>query len=173
MAVYPPMIAGQTMTADLFTAYQDDWVFKQVTTTRASTTTFADDPELQYPLVGGATYRIDLLLHVASNTAAQVKTNWNIPTGASGLKECWGADAATTLNGTAGGTPRSGVHQLTNSVAYGDRNNGATLQHLITEGAVLTTLGAGTFALQWAQNASNATGTIMAIGSYMKIRRLS
>lgn len=173
MPFYPPMIAGQELTADLFTAYQDDFVFKQVTTTRASTTTLADDPELQYPLVANAVYRIDLYLHVASNTAAAIKTNWTYPTGASGLKEAWGADDGVTLDTTSGGTPRQGVHQLNTSVTYGDRQNSNTLQHLLTEGGIVTTLGAGEFALQWAQAASNATGSIVAIGSYMKIRRIA
>lgn len=173
MPVYPNMLAGLKLTADLFTAYQDDFVFKQVTTTRASTTTLADDPELQYPLEANAVYRIDLLLHVASNTAAAIKTQWTYPTGASGLKEGWGLDDGVTGNANAGGTPRMGVHQLNTVINYGDRNNSAGLQHLVFEGGIITTLAAGTFTLQWAQQVSNATGSLVAIGSYMKIRRLS
>lgn len=171
-SVYPDLTAGLPLTADLFTASQDSFVYKQVTTSRVNNT-FADDPELQYPLEAAGVYLVEFLIHAASNTAAGFRTMWNAPTGASGLKECWGADQAVTLDSAGGGVPRSGVHQLNSSIGYGDRGDNNTSQHLIEERAVVTTLGAGNLAIQWAQITTNATSAIVAIGSYMKVRRLS
>ncbi|MET7514078.1 hypothetical protein ABZS88_11460 [Streptomyces sp. NPDC005480] len=173
MPRYPSILAGQRINGALLASMLPDVYWKTANLDRASTTTFADDPDLAAPLEAGATYHVTVYLHYAAIDLARFKTMWNVPSGASGLRSAMGPDQGVTLSGTsAGGTGRWGVHAFTTSVTYGTRDHATNQCAAIEEGTVTTT-SAGTLALQWAQVTSNATAARLGAGSTMHVRRLA
>jgi hypothetical protein len=65
-----------------------------------------------------------------------------------------------------------GVHAQTTAVSHGDRNSSTNQMGLLEQG-IITTTNAGTVALQWAQDASIASNTRVAAGSFMRVTRLA
>ena len=158
--------------------YTPVYRYKTVNTDRASTTTVTDDPDLSCPLDANAVYRVEFRLNfaaidlVSGSAAGRFKTQWSVPSGASGFKSAVGPDQAVILSGTSsGGTGRWGVHNFTTACTYGDRNDNTLLCVAIEEGTVFTT-SAGTVALQWAQAVSNAAFTRLAQGSILRVTRI-
>jgi len=152
--------------------YSERILYKASTTTRASTTAFADDPELTCTLSANAVYWVEMHLKQAAITAAPFKTAWTVPSGASGNRNTLGpASDATDTNGDLNNS-RFGAHNFTTPIVYGNRNNAAATDYVIETALVITT-NAGTLALQWAQNVSNVTGTVLGAGSVMIVKRIS
>jgi hypothetical protein len=58
------------------------------------------------------------------------------------------------------------------SVAYTSPRNSTSLTFLKEEAVVAVGSTAGSVTLQWAQNASNATGTVVATGSFVRFRQI-
>lgn len=177
MARYPVMYAGQRLTGQLLQAAQPDIYTKVTNLDRAATTTVTDDPDLTAALEANATYHIAFYIHFAALDVAQFQTQWTVPVSASGVRSAAGpawtlAGGAGTAAAADGGYHRSGVHAFATAVRYGTRNS-ASNQCVAVEEAVLTTVGAGTLALQWAQAVSNASATRVAAGSSLHIRRLA
>jgi len=147
--------------------------YKANHTDRASTTTFADDPDLTVTLDANAVYAVEFHMHYAATDAARIKTAWTVPASAVGNRSAMGPDQGVILSSTSsGGTGRWGVHNFPTIVIYGTRDSGGSQCVAVEEAAVITTTG-GTCALQWAQNASSATATRMAQGSWMRATRIA
>lgn len=172
MSRYPVITAGQRITADRLSSMLTEFAYKADNTDRASTTALADDPDLTIQLAASAVYHIEIFIYHASLTAAQIDTIWTVPGGASGLKSASGPGAGVTHNSTSGGDIRMGVHQFDTEITYAARNNASNLVLSVEQG-VVTTSSAGTFALSWAQNVSNATATRVGAGSFMRVMRLA
>ena len=177
MAIYPNYTAGQKLTAADLAAGQSIIVYKTANTDRASTTTLTDDPELTVTLAAGAVYIIEFYLHYAAINAAQFKTAWTVPSGATGARSVRGlastvSDSSSAPTGGGAGSLRSGIHNYTTVINYGTRDSG-TNQVLAREETLITTSSAGTCAIQWAQVTSNATATRMAAGSWVRALRIS
>lgn len=173
MATYPTILAGQRITAALLTSMQPVQLWKPSNTDRVSTTTVTDDPDLTVTLGANATYRAIFYLHYAALDAARFKTQWTVPSGATGNRTAVGPDQGVILSSTSsGGTGRWGIHNYTTACTYGTRDS-ATSQCSAIEEAVLTTTSGGTLAIQWAQATSNATATRLAAGSSLRVERLA
>lgn len=171
MSTYPSITAGQEITSTLLTSMLPDIVYKTANEDRSATTTLADDTELTTTLEASAVYHVTFYLHYAALDAAKIKTAWTVPSGASGLRSATGAGSAST-DATAATTSRFGVHAFTTTVTYGTRSS-ATNQCVAIEEGVVTTTSAGTLAIQWAQDASNATATRVGAGSSLHVRRIA
>lgn len=171
MAQYPTIYAGQRVTAQLLMSMLPTFVRKGSDTTRSATTTFTDDPDLTITLEANAQYRVEFYIHYSSTSIAGFKTAWTTPSGASGLRACWGVDTAPTSTANPTGDGRWGIHGFTTTVNYGTRNG--TNQALAWETGDITTTSAGTLALQWAQTTSDASSTRVAARSYLRVERLS
>lgn len=174
MAYYPDIAAGDDITVDLLQAMIPQHFYKTANTDRTSTTTFADDPDLTCELEANSVYFVEMFLCYAALDAADIKTEWTVPTGATGVKSCMGpasdAVAETNANSIEG---RWGVHGFGTDVTYGAPRNSASNLQYAQENGVVTTTNAGTLALAWAQNTSNGTATRMGSGSYMRVTRLA
>jgi len=166
---YPVILAGSRITAGLLSSMMPLEAYKAADLFR-TTTTLADDPDLQMQLEGGATYRIQMWIYYSAVHVEQLKTAWNVPFGASGLKGSWGAAPAVS-DGTPVGDGRWGIHGFTTTCVYGDRNS--SNQVLARETGHVVTTGPGILALQWAQNASGSVGVRVAQGSYMTAKRIA
>ena len=171
---FPNITAGRRITTGLLRQMIPVIVVKQTFTSRTSTTTAADDPELTFPLEANSTYLVEFA--VKYNTpgpsgTAGFKTIWTVPAGAGGSRTALGPGSTQTNSNADNISMRSGVHGYTTEVAYGSRNS--TSQLALWESAVVTTSNAGTCALAWAQQTSNATATTVLGGSYMRITQLA
>lgn len=171
MSTYPSITAGQEITSTLLTSMLPDIVYKTANEDRTATTTLADDTELTTTLAASAVYHVRIYLHYAALDAAKIKTAWTVPSGASGLRSAIGAGSAAT-DATAATTSRFGVHAFTTTVTYGTRSH-ATNQCVAIEEGIVTTTSAGTLAIQWAQDTSNATATRVGSGSSLHVTRIA
>ena len=173
MSTYPPIPAGRRLTASLLTAMLPNIIVKELTTERASTTTVALDPELQFQGEANARYLVEFNLIPAAVTAAGFKTQWSVPLGASGFKNVLGPASNASNTNADQITMRAGVHIYNSDVAYaGVRNNNSTA-FTVLEYSVITLGNAGTVGLSWAQNATSTTPTRLFVGSWMRVTRLS
>lgn len=150
------------------------FAFKAADTNRASTTTFADDPDLQFTAVANAVYKVTFDVHYAALDAARIKTQWNVTATTTGVRSSVGPDQGVILSGTSsGGTGRWGVHAFTTASTYGTRDSGTNQCYMMEESVITVGATGGTIALQWAQATSNATATKVAAGSFMRVTRLA
>ena len=179
MSIYPNYTAGQRLTAADLQAGQFMIAVKTSNTDRASITTLTADPDLSFALAANAVYLVEFYLHYAAlaSASAGFNTTWAVPSGASGNRSAHGlastvSDTSSAPAGGGAGSVRSGVHGYATAIAYGSRNSGSNQCFALEEGLV-TTSSAGTCAIQWAQNVSNATATRLAAGSWARALRIS
>ena len=143
---------------------------KEVSTTRANSTTVTSDPELVVALEANSSYLVKFYAIVGAVPAADFKTSWGVPSGTTGLKWCLGPDSASTSRDVT--SMRVGVHVFTTEVSYGIASN--TLNLGIFEQAVVTTTSsAGDLTINWAQVAANATGTVLVAGSLLEVTKIA
>lgn len=143
---------------------QRRYIEKASDESRASTNTYADDSTLVFSVVANATYQIDLVAQITGTANS------------GGLK--------VQLNGPAGSTYANG----TNAVAFSanplvlinfvpsvsDQFSGSGFYTAtLPGGRIKTSATAGTVAMQWAQNSSNATGITCKAGSYLVVTRVA
>lgn len=138
---------------------------KTANETVTSSTTLQNDDALTVTLDANSVYRVYMVLLMAGITAGEIKTSWTVPAGATGFKNCMGPGSDSTSRDGAAATMRYGVHTFTTAVNYGV-NDAANFVHAVEQGVVTTTTG-GTFVLQWAQQASSATASTIAAGSFL------
>lgn len=173
MSKYPTIYAGQRITGSLLSSMMPDVIRKLNNTDRTATTTLADDPDLTVLLEANAQYYIEIdLWYAASTGSSGIKTAWTVPAGVTGNRSALGM-ASTVSDATPAGVGRWGVHGYGTSVFYGDRQSSTNLA-LARETSYLTTsTTAGTCALQWAQDTSDAGACRVAAGSLMRVTRLA
>jgi hypothetical protein len=165
--------AGGLGDSDFISALVPDVFWKAAATSRASTTTLADDPDLTTTLAANAVYWVQMWLHFVSQTTPLIQTAWTVPSGATGNRGVIGPGSSSNQASSDNVSGRFGVHGFATSIVYGTR--GATTNQLgCSETAVVfTSSSSGTLALQWAQNTSNATASQMSAGSVMLVKRLA
>lgn len=150
-------------------------VVKTAATDRSSTTTLTSDPDLQFTAASGGTYDIQFCLAFGGVT-----------TGTQGFKFAFNLTSAGTQNGMWGGSSRvnaagaahSGIYLgdgtggTTGQVAFATISTGNGTNQVCGQGMVSQS-GAVTYAIQWAQNSSNANATRLNQGSYIRFTRLN
>jgi hypothetical protein len=174
MVNYPSWAAGDPITASGLNATQGDWIIKPSNTTRTSTIVLADDPDLTTTLEANAVYHVDFRLRVACVNAEDFMTDWTVPSGASGNRDCLGA--AETVTTDTDGKSNLTVHRtagFATDVVYGGVRNSSSNQMPVHESAIIATTSAGTLALRWAQGTSGGTGTTLAADSSLHVKRIS
>ncbi len=174
MATYPVISAGARITSSLLTSMLDQYVYKTSTQTVTSSTTLVNDTELLFPVAANGMYVVEFVVYFASLQAAGFKTAWSVPAGTSGNKFVAGPGSANAVESSANTTEmRWAIHGSSTTVSYTDPRNSTGLQSFVIERATLTVgATAGNVQFQWAQNVSNATGTIVVGPSYVKYRQI-
>lgn len=168
MSQYPTWAAGEDITADKLSAGLTMAVWKTAATTRASTTTAVDDPDLVMALAAGATYFFDLWVF---NTGAAIGTgDIKVAVNYSGTSSGYGWIGTGIATTGATATNVKGNAIGTGTQAFGV--NGGTFGDIKITGSIATTT-AGNLSLQWAQNTSNATNTVVRAGSYLRAWRVA
>ena len=143
------------------------YAIKPADTSRASTTTLANDPDLTVSVDANKTYYVQVtIIYTAVSGSGDLKFAWTVPAGTvfSGTV----MNDATTVNMgayQAGGT----LISQTQSFVGG----GASILASAFSGVLAIGGSSGSFTLQWAQQTSNVTATVVKQGSHMFLRRVA
>ena len=169
---YPNILGLQSISATVLDSMLPLFEIKSGSTTRASTTTLADDPDLVLSLPAASTWEVEIWVQYAGLDTANIQTAWDAPSDATGLRQVLGP-ASNAVNTNADQiSMRAGVHGFSTSVTYGCARNSTNQQGFFERGLV-TMNSAGNIALQWAQATSNATATQVDGGSIIRAWRLA
>lgn len=175
MAKYPVFYSGQRLTAALLSATQPDRTIKAVATSRQSTTTVTDDPELAGIALAVGTWHIRLLLLWYTDTSAtpDIKTRWGFSgTWNTPLRALIGAPSSNTAAPGAITPMLMGAIATNADATYGSASG--TVPYVSMEETYTATVTvAGNLSLQWAQRVSDASNSTVAAGSMFEIRQLA
>lgn len=172
MARFPSGAAGRRITSTLWNQLSPDIYVKEVPGEALSRVTYEADSELQGISLGVGEWSVSCLFYFTGDAAggADVKTRWAF-TGSwnNPIRACRGPELSsespnTTLlktNGTASST--GAIYGLANTTVYAV----ATEQ---CDNVIVTT--AGLLSIEWAQNVSSSTPSIMRAGSSVKVRQI-
>lgn len=141
--------------------------------TRASTTTFASDGVLTFSSVPAGTYLFEVHIRwTAGGTNPDIKIAYSMPSGG----EVRGATFRAQGTGASAGA--GSVDTGSNNIAIGSggslggRGSISGALHGDSSGCMVLTT-AGTVALQWAPNSSDAQTLKLDAGSWMRLTRIS
>lgn len=160
------IVAGSRIVASVMQSIAPQCVIKGADQSLASSTTMQNDNALFEALVANATYIFVCYLNYEGGTrgSSDIKWVWAVPTG-----------ATMRYQATSAGT--SGVVQtpsLTGSTTWPAGSSGAgALNGILMTGSIICGPTAGNAQLQWAQNASNATPTIVHAQSFLAMWRIT
>lgn len=170
-----------TLTGNVLTALNVDgdfqasgiggrWIkYKAASTDRLSTTTPTADPDLVVPLLANATYLFTLNAMAGSPAAADFRTAWSIPSGATGLRHALGPGSSATARDNI--SMRSGAHGFGN-IDYGCESAGAYIG-IQEYGMVVTSATAGNLSFMWSQVTSTASNTTLSFCSSLEVIRVA
>ena len=128
---------------------------KQVTTSRDSTDTLADDPELIIPVQANHIYSVTILVWYSGDATPDIKFTLAAPAGATG--------GFRQTN-----TSPNGVRLALGTAVVGNLN-GAEVRGISLVGSLQTAGTAGNISIQWAQNASDANAVSLLINSILTV----
>lgn len=164
-------LAGETVLASHYPKVQ--LIAKSADESLTSSTTLQDDNHFTVTLLADRVYMIDLYLGFRAATAGDIKTAWSISGGVAQkvARHVQGPTLGTTDVLATSLVART--QTITTAQPYGhdgSGNGGSIQEHFVVE---TTTAGAGgTLTLQWAQNASSGTATVVLSASYMVITEI-
>ena len=166
MSTFPAISAGTDISAGLLTSMLPMYAYKAADQSVVSSTTLVNDNALVLPLsVASAAYEFKCFLtYEGANNAGFMKWIWVPPSGTT-------MRYAAIFSNTSGVTTLAASTESTTLV--GNTAGAGFLEEAIMKGTVLVSSTTGTLQLEWAQNASNATATIVHAQSYMKLTRIS
>jgi hypothetical protein len=129
-----------------------------------SSTTLQDDDNISFAVLNGDTWIFDLLLIVSGSTSGDIKLAFTVP-GGSTLR--WGAIGENIS--ILSSSPDWNVVSTSGASLSFDIQSGPT--YIRVRGAVIAG-GDGNVQLQWAQNSSNATATVVQQLSLLQASKL-
>jgi hypothetical protein len=158
-------------TGDVLSAADlDTWaipraVVKPTDESVTSSTTLQADNDLVLPVDANGTYRLDMYLDYEAASGGDLKMGFTFPAGLLMRYHLVGTDNS--------GNPYTGSTNIQTSNPIVNGAGAAVLRGASFRGTVVTTGTAGNLTLTWAQNASNATSTIVHQYSHMMLTRLA
>lgn len=156
--------AGSRITADELNSLGPTAAVRASTQSVTSSTTLVNDDTLFLPLDPDATYLIQACLYYTAATGGDYKYTFTAPSGATGTQ----APIRQNLSGSfAGGF---GFNWTATTTAQG--SGGSTTMNVYAVGTMTTSNG-GILQLQWAQNTSSATATVMQLNSSLTITQIA
>lgn len=180
---YPTPLAGQRLTAALLRSMQPQTVRKTSDTPITASTTPVADPHLTFSVEANAVYTWWGFVKYDGATGGDILLSFTAPSGA--LGEWTGHGAGITVIGststptleidtsrTNGYMQRVESNDVTQSRSFGALGVGNALT-VDMKGTLRVGSTAGTWALSWAQNSSNATATTLYTDSYITLLRVA
>lgn len=146
-------------------------------TSRASTTTFADDDHLTLgTLPADSVWDVEIVLNItSSSTTPDFKGRLLGPTGAAFHYVRLYNHTDMTTNDLTDGTAGTNTSAMDTGVATHfnvGMTAGGFASGCVVKGLVIIGATAGTVTLQWAQNSSNAAATVLKANSFVKAQRV-
>jgi len=173
MAVYPLVAAGLTITAQMLNDMQPEVVYATAVQSVTNSTTLQNDSELVVALLANASYVVEVVASFDVTAASNLKTQWLVPTGSTGMRQCIGA---TGTSGTF--TSRvdcagkfEPVRFGTNSVSILDTSGNG--QPVFETGVVNVGPTAGNVRFQWGQNTAQNVALNRQTFSFMRVTRFA
>jgi hypothetical protein len=160
--------AGARILAADIQALQVPYARKTANQSVTSSTVFVNDTQLVVAVSASRSYAFSLNLIYQGATAGSgdIKLAWSVPAGSvvnavvggvnTGLAAVWGYMNTAAVNPSAFGT-----------------NGGVGALGLIVNGTITVSTTPGSLQLQWAQNTSSGTATIVLVGSNLTIRDIT
>lgn len=144
-------------------------VEKTVDQSKASGASPANDPELSLPVEAGAIYKYELVaFSTGGDNAGDIRFGWSIPSG-SAINGISQNPVHTITTGTIGSGEWLG--RLGNSTFPAATGVFSAMGHCI-KGRLSVGGTAGNITVQWSQNSSNATATVLKAGSHLTLWRV-
>lgn len=135
--------------------------------TANASTTLSDDAQLTLPVLASTTYLIEAFLIYDSATNADAKFGFTVPASATWQAAPFGQGTGATVSA---GSLETAV-STASGIALGGIGAGTKISALVT-GTLVVAGTAGTCALSWAQNTSQASNTVLRTGSFLKLTRI-
>jgi len=146
------------------------FIRKTADTVRTSTATVAADPHLTFAAEANANYVIETYLFYTADVAVDIKFNYSVPAGASGIR--WVLGVATEATSHTNITMRSSAHGATETPGIGSAaiasGEGGKDTFVLNMGAT-----AGNVTFQWSQNTSSANALTLRMNSFMKVTKVA
>lgn len=137
-------------------------------TSRNTTTTFANDPDLTVAVDANKSYALEMFLNYTAQAGQDLKYTFSVPASASlngGVNGLFVASTTFALQ------PYDSTFTVTSTVSLLGQTVFDTSARI---SGILATAGtAGSITLRWAQNTSGGNNTIVRAGSYMLLRRVA
>lgn len=144
-------------------------IVKAASESVSSSTVFQNDDDIAIPLAVG-TYVIDLFAIFSGAAAGDIKLTWSSTgTMASRHRSVDTVSTSVTNTGDSANSRFTHIGTLSSTPAYGVDGSNNTRAH---ERLVVDVTVAGTLTLQWAQQASNATATVMQSFTHVEVREV-
>jgi hypothetical protein len=155
--------AGSRLTASMLRAVAPDAAIKGGDQTVTSSTTLVNDGGLFVSVAANASYVFQVFLDYEGGTqgSSDIKYGWSVPSGTT--------MRYTDFHISTGGTATAGGLSLESTVTAAGTNGSGNKRGVFMNGSVVTAGTAGTLQLQWAQNTSSGTGTIVHAQSYLAL----
>lgn len=172
---YPSLAVGDLVTADLLQSMVPKYYIKPSGESRNTTTTLADDSDLQGIALGVGTWEIELLLFYTQSTTntQDLKTRWaftgtwnNPDRNIMGIGNSSTASANVSTEVNMAGSQAAGQDAIYGGPASSVFNSAREW----TANCVVTV--AGNLSLQWAQNASSANNTTVQGNTAFRVRQI-
>lgn len=178
MTEAPWWVAGQDLTTASLASRQARFAYKAATTSRSSTTTLTDDPELTLTLPAGM-WRLSVRVFYGATTGSRgIRLGWAFtsePVGTQPERIGWGpTEGATSRTATnaqtrAAASTVTALDPLTEARLYGNDDGTTSYAPLVEDG--LVTFGeTSTWSIAWAQHTSHADATQVRASSWIKAR---
>ncbi|MGW8679668.1 hypothetical protein ACWGNN_01120 [Streptomyces sp. NPDC055817] len=154
---------------------QVQYIAKTADETVNSSTTLQNDDHLVLPVVanGVYTFALDLYMTESTDYVGDFKMSFTCPTGATFDMHGAGAHVTVLASGTSSDGEWIGKLATSSAAATLAFGVGTGLTAVRVYGRLVMSGTAGNLQLQWAQNASDATGTTLKAGSYMTMTRVA
>ena len=144
-------------------AMRDRAAYKAANESVASSTTLQNDDNLKFSVAANDIWTFELFLIVSGDAAGDIKIAFTAPTGAT---INWGAIGQTIADAFSDAV----VSGSGTTASFGV---GAASRTILIRGTVVVSTTAGTIQLQWAQDTSSVTATVVATGSHITAHQIS
>lgn len=173
MSTYPSWTAGTKITAQKLNDGQPHYIDCSTTPVINNSTTATADTELIVPVEANAMYEIEMVLAFFTTVNCDVRTDWDVPAGASGLKHCMGATStAADFTSRDSTNVRIGSHGHGTDVTYQLDTSGNT-QWCLEKGIVTIGATSGNITLRWAQGTATVGDLSRSATSFIRYKRVA
>lgn len=171
---FPVFFAGQRLTALMLGGTVPYTARKTSATSRNTTTTLADDPDLAGIALPAGTFEIEFVgLFTLTTTATQkIKTRWAFSgtwNGSAAPRACIGPGTSQTATPSAATETNFQAVSLSGADAIYDQAAGGSYGSFRETCGIVVCSTSGNFSIQWAQSASSANNTTLQEGSFVRI----